>query len=159
MPLRKVFVRRLNGACRPSTGSTYLLYRAAELTVRESYDWFLIVDRLSAGDTQTYVDPDPFYCPWYGSGYGYWRPPWRFYRGGGREIRHRERGGGFLGTGDLRTVEQLEAQAEIVMGRGADPGRRGERAFGAGRIMVDLGPTIERLEARRPQEPLPMGSG
>lgn len=44
------------------------------------------------------------------------------------------------------------------MGRGPIPADE-ERAFGARRIMADLGPTIERPEARRPQEPLPMGSG
>lgn len=42
----------------------YLLSRAAELTVRDSYDWFLIVDRLSARDTQTYVEPDPNQASW-----------------------------------------------------------------------------------------------
>jgi hypothetical protein len=42
----------------------YLLYRAAELTVGDGYDWFLIVDRLTERDVQTYVEPEPFHDPW-----------------------------------------------------------------------------------------------
>src|SRR5262245_31991715 len=56
----------------------YLLFRAAELTVQQGYDWFSIVDRETDRKTRTYVDQDPFYHPWYG-GYGFWRPSWRYY--------------------------------------------------------------------------------
>src|SRR6478609_6036647 len=56
----------------------YLLYRAAELTVQQGYDWFAIVQRDTDKSVRTYVDPDPFYSPWYGP-YGYWRPSWRYY--------------------------------------------------------------------------------
>ena len=58
----------------------YLLFRAAELTVQQGFDWFSIVDRNTDRKSYTYVDPDPLYSPWYGPGYGYWRPSWR-YRG------------------------------------------------------------------------------
>src|SRR5215510_5409937 len=51
----------------------YLLFRAAELTVQSGFDYFSMVDRNTDRRTQTYVQPDPFYSPWYG-GYGYWRP-------------------------------------------------------------------------------------
>ena len=49
----------------------YMLYRAAELTLQRGFDWFLIVDRNTEHDTQTYAAPDPLYRPYYGPGYGY----------------------------------------------------------------------------------------
>ena len=126
----------------------YLLYRAAELTVRDGYDWFVIVDRLTERDVRTYVRPDPFYDPWYGRGYGYWRPHWRYYRGGAWEVWHPEWGGPFWGDSvSLETVERFEAHAEIVMRRGPVPAGE-ERAFDARAVMTDLGPTIERPENR-----------
>src|SRR5437899_186277 len=56
----------------------YLLYRAAELTLQSGADWFETVDRDTQRKTRTYVDPDPLYHPWYGGGFGYWRPSWRY---------------------------------------------------------------------------------
>lgn len=128
----------------------YLLYRAAELTVRDGYDWFLILDRLTEHDVETYVEPDPFYRPWYGSGYGYWRPHWRYYQGRtGWRYWHPEVGDPFWGDRlDIRTVERFEAHADIVMRRGPIPAGE-ERAFDARKVMADLGPTIERPKPRR----------
>lgn len=127
----------------------YLLYRAAELTVRDGYDWFLIVDRLTEHDVETYVAPDPLYRPWYGSGYGYWRPHWRYYEGEtGWRYWHPEVGDPFWGDRlDIRTVERFEAHAEIVMRRGPIPAGE-ERAFDAGEVIQDLGPTIKRPKPR-----------
>lgn len=125
----------------------YLLFRAAELTARDGYDWFLIVDRLTEHDVETYVEPDPFYRPWYGRDYGYWRPHWRYYRQGW-QAWHPEWGGSFWGNSvDLRTVERFEAHADIVMRRGPVPAGE-ERAFDARRVLADLGPTIERPDRR-----------
>ncbi len=127
----------------------YLLFRAAELTVRDGYDWFLIIDRFTEHDTETYVRPDPFYRPYYGSGYGFWRPHWRYSRGGLWELWHPEWGGPFLGDAiDLERVERFEAHAEIVLRRGPIPAGE-ERAFDARRVIADLGPTIERPGERR----------
>ncbi|WP_166038057.1 hypothetical protein [Sphingosinicella sp. YJ22] len=123
----------------------YMLYRAAELTVQNGYDWFVIVDRHTEHEVETYAVPDPFYRPWYGSRYGYWRPHWRYYRQGHGWTRwHPEVGGPFWTDRlDIRTVERFEADADIVMRRG--PIAAGEdRAFDARRVMQDLGPSIER---------------
>jgi len=123
----------------------YLLYRAAELTVQNGYDWFSIVDRHLEHDTQTYVRPDPLYRPVYGSEYGYWRPHWRYYRPSyGWDLWHPEFGGPFWDSGiDRTTVESYEAQAEIVLHKGPVPS--GEvRGFDARRIIANLGPTIVR---------------
>jgi hypothetical protein len=123
----------------------YLLYRAAELTVQNGYDWFVIVDRLTERDVQTYVEPDPFYHPWYGYGYGYWRPHWRYYRPGfGWNIWHPEWGDPFWADRyDIRTIEKFEAHAEIVLHHGAIT-QGEERAFDARKVIQDLEPTIER---------------
>jgi len=125
----------------------YLLFRAAELTLAQGYDWFLIVDRLTERDVRTYVEPDPFYDPWYGSRYSWWRPHWGYYRGGW-EVWHPEYGGGFWAdTIDLRTVERFEAHAVVSMRRGVVPSDE-ERAFDARRVMSDLAGSIERPENR-----------
>ena len=121
----------------------YLLYRAAELTARDGYDWFLIVDRLTERETSTYAVPDPFYRPWYGNGYGRWRPYWRYSRRGIWGSWYPGAGPFWGDSVDLRTVERFEAHAEIVLRRGPIPPGE-ERAFDARRVMLDLGPTIER---------------
>ena len=127
----------------------YLLYRAAELTLEQGADWFLIVDRLVERDAQTYVTPDPFYRPWYGPRYGNWRPYWRYYRqgfgwrdwyGGGRDPFWADRA-------DVHMVERFEAHAEILTRRGPIPAGE-ERAFDARKVIQDLGPTIERPKPR-----------
>jgi hypothetical protein len=126
----------------------YLLYRAAELTLELGYDSFVIIDRLTERDVRTYVEPDPFYRPWYGRSYLYWRPHWRYYQGGGWLVWHPEWGDPFWAERvDIRTVQRFEAEAEIVMHRGAAPSED-ERAFDARQVIADLEPSIERPEAR-----------
>lgn len=122
----------------------YLLYRAAEITVRDGYEWFLIVDRLTERDVQTYVRPDPLYRPYYGNDYRYWRPHWGYSIDGVWRGWHPEWGGPFWAEGlQEQTIERFEAQAEIVLHRG--PVADGEeRAFDARRVIQDLGPSIER---------------
>lgn len=123
----------------------YLLYRAAELTVQQGDDWFRIVDRGTQSHVQTYVDPDPFYHPWYGPGYGFWRPSWRYY-GHGFGWRSWDPFWGdpfWADRMDIRTVERFEAAAEIVMYRGAKPADD-PRAFDARAVIANLGPRIQR---------------
>lgn len=126
----------------------YLLFRAAELTVQNGYDWFAIVDRDTDKKTRTYVEPDPFYRPWYGA-YGFWRPSWRYY--GGR-IGWRSWdpfwGDPFWGDRvDIRTVEKFEASAEIVMEKGKKP--EGDvRAFDARSVIENLRPRVKYPEPK-----------
>lgn len=127
----------------------YLLYRAAELTVQNGYDWFRISDRHVEHDVRTYVAPDPFYRPYYGPAYGYWRPHWRYYSPSfGWSYWHPEYGGPFWADRvDIRTIESFEVEADITLGKGAPvPGDR--QAFDARRVMADLGPTIELPKQR-----------
>ncbi|MHB8528318.1 MAG: CC0125/CC1285 family lipoprotein [Caulobacteraceae bacterium] len=118
---------------------TYLLYRAAELTVAQGYDWFETVQRHTDRDQQTYADPGPYF---------YWQPYWRFYGGFGH------RGFGWRGWdpfwGDpfwpdeeAYTVERFEASSEIVMHHGPKPAGD-PHAFDARAVMANLGPTIQR---------------
>ena len=123
----------------------YLLYRAAELTVAQGYDWFTVVDRQTDRNARTYVEPDPFYRPWYGPSYNFWRPSWRYY-GGGYGWRSWDPffGDPFWGDRmDVRTVEKFEASAEILMHRGAKP-QDDTRAFDARAVMDNLGPRVLR---------------
>lgn len=125
------------------TVEAYLLFRAAELTVQSGYDWFAVVDRETDRKTQTYVDQDPFYRPWYGS-YGFWRPSWRYYgRGFGWRSWDPFFGDPFWADRiDVRTVDRFEASAEIVMNKGPKP--EGDiRAFDARGVIENLRPRIQ----------------
>lgn len=121
----------------------YLLFRAAELTVESGYDWFSIVDRDTDKKTRTYVEPDPFYRPWYGS-YGFWRPSWRYYgRGFGWRGWDPFWGDPFWADRvDVRTVEKFEASAEILMQKGAKP-TDDPKAFDARAVIENLKPRVQ----------------
>lgn len=123
----------------------YLLFRAAELTRDQGFDWFEIVDRETNRDRRTYVEPDPFYRPWYGVSYGYWRPSWRFYgpRYGWRTWDPFWGDPFWADRMDVRTVEKFEASAEIIMHRGAKPADD-PRAFDARAVMETIGPRVVR---------------
>ena len=139
---------RGNSLTSRGTVETYLLYRAAELTLEQGGDWFVMVDREVTRDRQTYALSDPFYDrPGYA--FGYWRPSWRYYGGPGRMWRSWDPFGRdpFWGdTVDLQTVERFEATAEIVLHRG--PRSADEpRAFDARDVIARLGPDIVRPPA------------
>lgn len=136
---------RGNSLTARETVEGYLLFRAAELTLGEGYDWFTVVDRATDRQARTYVEPDPFYRPWYGPAYGYWRPSWRYYGAGfGWRTWDPFWGDPFWGDRvDIRTVERFEATAEIVMGRGPKPAGD-PRAFDARQVTANLGPGIQR---------------
>jgi hypothetical protein len=123
----------------------YLLFRAAELTVAEGYDYFVIVDRDTDRTSRTYVEPDPFYRPYWGPGFGYWRPHWRYYgvRYGGWRSWDPWYGDPFWGDRvDVRTVDKYEASAEIQMHRGRKP-EGDPRAFDARAVMDSLRPRLQ----------------
>jgi hypothetical protein len=119
----------------------YLLYRAAELTTQQGFDWFEIVDRNTERSGYTYIDPDPFYSPWYG-GYGYWRPYWRYWGAGGWNSWYPGWGGPFWAdTIDVHTVNRFDATAEIFLGHGPKPADN-PRAFDARQVVENLRPHI-----------------
>jgi hypothetical protein len=122
----------------------YLLYRAAELTVGQGYDYFVIVDRDTDRKSRTYVEPDPFYRPYWGPGFGYWRPSWRYYGAGfGWRSWDPWYGDPFWGNRvDVRTIDKYEASAEILMRRGRKP-EGDPRAFDARAVMDSLRPRLQ----------------
>ena len=130
------------------TVETYLLYRAAELTVAQGFDWFEMVERHTDKDKRTYVDPDPFYGPGYA--WGYWRPYWSYY-GAGFGWRGWDPfwGGPFWADrAEVETVQKFKAGAEIAVGHGPKPA--GDvRAFDARAVMANLGPKILRPVEKR----------
>ena len=132
------------------TVESYLLFRAAELSIQQGYDGFTIVDRATDRHSRTYVEPDPLYSPWYGPGFGYWRPSWRYYGGAyGWRSWSPYWGSPFWGsTVDVRTVEKFEASAEIVMHKGAKPATD-PRAFDARAVIDSLRPRIQYPAAPR----------
>jgi hypothetical protein len=134
-----------NSVTSRETVERYLLYRAAELTVNQGYDWFQEVQKDTDKKTDVFIDP--FYSGWgYGYGYG-WRPYWRFryagYYGGWASW-----GPGWAydpwGPTYVSTFDRYEALAQIVMGKGPKPD---PRALDAREVMMNLGPGIVRPKA------------
>jgi hypothetical protein len=128
----------------------YLLYRAAELTLQGGDDWFAMVDRNTDRASRTYVEPDPLYHPWYGAGFGFWRPSWRFrQRGFGWRTWDPFWGDPFWADRyDVHTVESFEASAEIVTHKGAKP-EGDPRAFDAHAVVDNLRSKIRYPETRK----------
>ncbi len=120
------------------TVEDYLLYRAAELTLREGYDWFLTVERTTDADTTRVhesdlrphhpIHYDPYWLHW-SMGYGY-DPYWVSLYRPSRVTEWRE-------------IKTYEAIAEIVMGQGPKP--KGEaQAFDARQVIDNLEGQIVR---------------
>jgi hypothetical protein len=127
---------RGNSMTSRSTVETYLLYRAAELTVNQGYDWFETVERQTDKHTQTYVDPTGPY------GYG-WRPYWRYYgRGYGWRGWDPYWGDPFWADQvDVQTIERYETSAEIIMRHGPKPADD-KHAFDARDVLSNLASKI-----------------
>ena len=136
------------------TVERYLLFRAAELTLQNGYDYFVMVDRQTDRQARTYSTPGAGWGGGFGPGWGYggfggyWGPSWRYFG---------PRWGGWGGWGpwgggfndfDVRTVDRYEASAEVVMRRGTPP-RDEVRAFNARDVDQRLRPTIILPDAPR----------
>jgi len=108
---------------------TYMLYRAAELTLAQGYDWFEAAQRHTDTHTQAYaLDFD-------GPGWG----PWGFRRG-------------FWGVWgdpfwaqdvDYEALQRYDASVEIVMHHGPKPGGD-DHAFDAHQVIANLNGKIVR---------------
>lgn len=137
------------------TVERYLLFRAAELTVQNGFDYFVMADRDTDKQTRVYTTPGfGGYGPGFGGGYGgLWGPRWTFYgRYGGRFGRRYYdpffdgAWGGWGGGGDVESVDRYEASAEIVMRKGA-PEKGNVRAFNARSVIDTVGPSIKLPKA------------
>ncbi len=137
-----------NSLTNRDTVERYMLYRATELTLDQGYDWFEIDDRRTDKSERTYIDREPF-GPRFGYGYGFWQPSWRYYgRGYGWRSWDPFFGDPFFTSQvDVRTVQQFEAGAEIVLHKGPVPEGSG-RAFDARQVRQNLEPTIVRPQPK-----------
>jgi hypothetical protein len=126
-----------NSVTSRDTVEMYLLFRAAEVTLQNGYDWFETTDRSTQRDTRYVGTPDPW---WGGSPYGpYWRPSWRFHRRGAWGPWGPRWGDDF----DVQQINQYEASSEIVLHHGAK--RDGDpHAFDAHQVIDNLGPRVTR---------------
>ena len=132
----------------------YLLFRAAQLTLENGYDYFVMADRDTDRQARVYSTPGyGGYGPGFGAfGGGLWGPRWGFYgRGFGYRAWDPFWGGPWGGWGggyggDVRTVDRYEATAEIVMFKGT-PERGNVRAFNARSVVDTVGPTVKLPKA------------
>ena len=114
------------------TVESYLLYRAAELTVSQGFDWFETTDRHTERDRQTYIDPLYGPGPY---GYGFWWRAWGGYGWGAW--------GPYWGDATVETVQKFQASAEIVMQHGPKP-VTDPKALDAREVLANLAPKIQR---------------
>lgn len=112
---------------------TFLLYRAAELTREQGYDYFRLVRRDTEADRRITGTTGP-YGPGYRSRfdvfYRYYHPRFGWY--GWRDP--------FWDDVNLREVTRYQAMAEIQLGRGATP--QDPDAFDAADVIRNLGPLV-----------------
>ena len=136
-----------NSVTSRDTVERYLFFRAAELTLQNGYDYFVMADRDTNLQSRTYSTPGIGGGWGYGGFGGYWGPSWRYYgRGFGWRTWDPWFGGGFGGGPwgndfDIRTIDRYEATAEIVMRKGPIP-RDNLRAFDARAVVNSIGPSV-----------------
>ena len=130
-----------NSVTSRQTVESSMLYRAAQLTLDNGYDWFETVERHTQGATE--VVGGPSYDPWWGP-YGYWRPHWRYYGRGGWGPW----GAGWGPDWDTSTITRYQASTEILMHHGPKPADN-PHAFDAHQVVANLGPHIVMPEAAK----------
>ena len=127
------------------TVERYLLYRAAQLTIEQGYDWFQTVDRHTERQTSYYGDEFGGFGPGFGYGYG------RGFGYGGFGYGGFGYGGfGYGGFGggdfDIDQVNQYRSNVEIQLHRGAKP-LNNARAYDARSVVAHLGGAIRYPKA------------
>ncbi|HEX8554111.1 MAG TPA: hypothetical protein VF695_05345, partial [Sphingomonas sp.] len=142
-----------NSVTERDTVERYLFLRAAELTLQQGYDYFVLAERDTDRQTRTYTTPGFGGFGGFGPGFGPggfgrgWGPAWRYYGrgfggfGGGYGWGPWGGWGGGFNDFDVRTVDRFEATAEIVMRRGPIPSDN-LRAFDARKVVDTVGPTV-----------------
>lgn len=118
-----------NSSTSRETVETFLLYRAAELTLENGFDYFIVEERGTDVDRRyRSVGPDPFVYGYYPYGYG--RFPYYAY--------------GYRWSYDVEMREQrrFEAHAFILMRKGTKP-EDDSRAFDAREVIDNLGTRVD----------------
>ena len=116
---------------------TYLLYRAAELTLQQGFNCFTLVNRQTDRDVQLRVDP---FGP-YGGAYPGWSPYWHLRGPWGWHYYDPWLSRPFFpGRYDIDTVESYRAMADIAVSRA--PCATAPGTFNAAQIVQNLRPHI-----------------
>ena len=139
------------------TVETYLLFRAAELTDMEGFDYFRVVQR-ETDENRRMVSTgfgayDPFYSNFYCDYRFYGRSgrlagypsSWRLRRGAGLHGFHSPYGYRdpfWHNAWDVREVVRYEATSEIIMGKGETP--EDPSFFNADEVLMNLAGRIVR---------------
>lgn len=127
------------------TVEEYLLYRAAEVTIEQGYDWFSVVGHEMDHVVTREITRDPAYRPYYGTYYGSWLPYWRYYvRGRGWYSWDPYLADTFWADRyEERQIEEFEATAEIRLGRDPRPEHNGQ-IYDAREVIERIGPRVIR---------------
>ena len=130
----------------------YLLFRSAQLTVAQGYDWFQSVDRHTDRQTDYYGGGDPFFGGGYGGfggGYGGFGPGFGYggfgygpYGGGFGGFGYGYGGFGGGGAFDIDQVNRYQSTVEIVTGHGQKPANNAH-AYDARSVIEHLQGTIQ----------------
>ncbi|MEI9891586.1 MAG: hypothetical protein WDN45_14820 [Caulobacteraceae bacterium] len=130
-----------NSVTSRETVERYLLFRAAELTTTQGFDWFQETDQRTDKRADVYIDPV----------YGYgWRPAWRYRRPG----FYGGFAGGFGGWGPgwgygypAARPSSASSTASTSPPPHDGPRPQAAQALDAHEVMTNLGPGIERPKA------------
>ena len=115
------------------TVERYLLYRAAEVTVREGADWFMLTNRRTDTDTRR-VSSGPMMHGW--------APEWE-YLGRGRWALFPSYDRFWGADFDYNEYTRYRANAEILLGKGPKPAND-PSVFDAREVAANLEKTIAR---------------
>ena len=125
------------------TVERYLLFRSAQLTLAQGYDWFQSVDRHTERQTEFYGDADPFFGGW-GPSWGLYRPGlgWGYGYGGYGGFGGFGYGGFGGGAFDIDQVTRYQATVEVLMGHGPKPANN-PHAYDARSVVEHLQGSIQ----------------
>jgi hypothetical protein len=113
---------------------TYLLFRAAEVTVESGFDYFVVTNRAVDPKRQVYTSPPRYaFAPYW----NYYSPRWGW----------RPYYDPFWNDQTISEVTRYTATAEIAMFKGAKPAAD-PAAFTAREVIANLGPKITRPTPR-----------
>lgn len=124
---------------------TYLLFRAAELTVEKGFDYFVVANRDTDARTRRYVERDPFY-PRFRPVYWYYSPRWGWRAYYDPFFDPFYDPFDFWGHRQTYEVTRYEAVAEIAMFAGAKPSGN-EDAYDAREVIANLQAQVVRPPA------------
>ena len=116
------------------TVERYLMFRSAQLTVQQGYDWYETVDRHTEKKSSYSVDPDPYFAGWPG-------PYWGLYRGRGFGWSYGYWDSPGFAPTDIQEISRYTATVEITMGHGAKP--REPNAYAAQDVIDHLKGSIK----------------